>query len=237
MNQRMSRPSTPSSIRRTLPGTKRWGFAGRVGARIAALLGTLVGIVLGVVATPAAAAWVPHLHRAWAPARPVPPDQSLLMDVPEKPGAPSKGKVAVFVFKGDDVYQPVRAEVVRVLRMKGLNVTTTLRPVDSAAQFREMAYALKLAVYVEGELLGEGARQSAHIRLRSGVTGQPIASAKFTGPTHKIVGGVSRGLWNQVGPAIMRSCSSARRPQRREREPLRIEAGSPLDNPIRAQGT
>jgi len=160
-----------------------------------------------------------------------------LLDAPEKPGVRSKGKVAVFVFKGDDVYQPVRAAVVRALRGKGLNVTATLRPVDSAAQYREMSYTLNLSAYVEGELTGEGARQIAHVRVRSGVTGQVISSAKFSGLTHKIVGDVARGLWSQVGGSMMRACSSASRPRRREREPLHIEAGTPLEKaPIASQG-
>ena len=187
----------------------------------------LVGALVAAAAAPAQAAWgVPHLLRPPQIARTAPPDQSWLTDVPEKPGAHSKGKVAVFVFNGDDVYQPVRAAVVRALREKGLTVTASLRPVDSAAQYREMSYALNLAVFIEGEMIGEGARQSALIRLRSGVTGQRIATAKFSGPTHEIVGAVGRTLWSRVGAATMRACSSASRPRRREREPLRIEAGS-----------
>jgi hypothetical protein len=156
----------------------------------------------------------------------MPPDQSWMQDVPETTGTRTRGKVAVFVFKGDDVYEPIRAAVVRSLRRRGLNVTASLRPVDSAAQFREMSYALKLAIFVEGELLGQGRRQSAHIRLRSGLTGQRIATASFTGPTRKIVGDVDRTFWNRLGPAVMRACSSAAKPRRPENEPLRIEAGS-----------
>lgn len=222
----MSRQLTPLCFAsRLLPGAK--------GLCVAAL----VGVILGSAATPAEASWgVPFLWRSRV-AHSTAPDQSWLLDVPEKPGARSKGKVAVFVLKGDDVYQPVRAEVVRMLRRKGLNVTTTLRPVDSAAQYREMSYTLNIAAYVEGEMTGEGVRQIAHVRVRSGVTGQVIASAKFAGLTHKIVGDVGRGLWSQVGGAMMHACSSASRPRRREREPLRIEAGTPLEKaPIASQG-
>jgi len=183
--------------------------------------------LLGAVSTPAQAAWVvPFLQ----PVRATPPDQSWMTDVPEKPGAHPKGKVAVFVFKGDDVYEPVRAAVVRLLRSKGLEVTASLRPVDSAAQFREMSYTLNLGVFVEGEMTGEGARQSAVIHLRSGLTGQRIASAKFSGATREIVGAVGGTLWPRVGGPMLRACSSASRPRRREREPLRIEAGTPMDS-------
>jgi hypothetical protein len=207
------------------------------GAKVLGVL-VLAGVIVGAASGPAEAAW--GMPYPWSPSvvRPTPPDQSWLMDVAEKPGARSKGKVAVFVFSGDDVYQPVRAEVVRVLRRRGLNVTASLRPLDSAAQYREMSYALNMAVYIEGELSGEGARQSARIRIRSGVTGQRIASATFSGPTPKIVGAVGRNLWTRVGGAMMRACSNASRPRRREREPLRIEAGTAMENTSMAsQGT
>ncbi len=156
----------------------------------------------------------------------MPPDQSWLKDVADKAGVRSRGKVAVFVFKGDDAYQPVRAAVVRALRKRRLNVTATLLPVDSEAQYREMSIALKLAVFVEGELKGEGARQTAIIRVRSGVTGRNIASAKFVGPTPKIVGDVGHTLWTRVGATMVRACTSTSRERQQEREPLRIEAGN-----------
>ena len=198
----------------------------------------LVGTILISMAEPAGASWVvPSLP----PVQRVPngpPDQSWLLDVPEKPGRRSKGKVAVFTFEGDDVYQPVRAAVVRALRRKGLTVTTTLRPLDSATQYREMSYALNLAVFVEGELRGEGARQSAVIRLRSGMSGQRMSSVRFSGLTPKIVAEVDRKLWTRLGPAVMRACSNASRPRRREQAPTHIDAGDPLDSvPVAADRT
>jgi hypothetical protein len=211
----MSHHTTPlRAASRLSPGAKALGVA------------LLVGGILGAITKPADAAWGVAYVRPPEVVRAGPPDQSWLMDVPEKPGAHAKGKVAVFIFSGDDVYQPVRAAVVRALREKGLEVTASLQPVDSAAQYREMSYTLNLAVYIEGELRGEGARQSALIRLRSGVTGQRIASAKFSGATQEIVGAVKRTLWPRVGGAMMHACSAASRPRHREREPLRIEAGS-----------
>jgi hypothetical protein len=222
----MSRQWIPSGVAsRLAPGTKWFVVA-------------VVALVGSAGSAPAEAAWGIPYRLPPPVVRTTGPDQTWLMDIPERPGVRSKGKVAVFVFKGDDVYEPVRAAVVRLLRGKGLNVTATLRPVDSAAQYREMSYALNLGVFVEGELIGEGARQSAIIRLRSGVTGQRIASARFAGLTKEIVGAVGRGLWPRVGPAMMRACSSASRPRRREREPLRIEAGTPLDEaPVASRGS
>jgi hypothetical protein len=227
----MSRQWTPARIAtRPSSGAKGFGVAGLAGA---ILVSTLVSAPASVEA-----AWVMPCPRPAQAVRSNAPDQSWLLDIPEKAGAHHRGKVAVFVFKGDDVYEPVRAAVVRTLRARGLNVTASLKPVDSAAQYRELSYTLNLAVYVEGELTGEGARQNALIHLRSGVTGQRIASAKFSGPTSAIVGAVGRGLWPRVGATMMRACSSASRPRRREREPMRIEAGTPLEEaPVASRGS
>jgi len=195
------------------------------------LIGPVTGLILGLVWTA-----VPRSAQAWWPApypqfrvAVQPPDQSWLNDVPERPGS-RQAKVAVFVFQGDDVHQPMRAAVVRTLRRKGLNVTTMLKPVDSPTQFREMSSTLKVAAYVDADVTGEGAAQSAHIRVRSGVTGQHVAVANYAGPTAKIVGAINKTLWNKVGPATMHACSGAAHSHRREREPLRIEAGTPLDD-------
>ena len=202
-------------------------------ARRVSLILTL-GLAAGLFSHPAGAAWgPPYQQRSLA----APPSQDWLKDAPERPGA-AKHKVAVFVIQGDDVYQPVRAAVVRALRRQGLTVTATLQPVDSPAQYREMSSTLKVGAYVEGDVTGEGARQSVHIRVRSGVTGQHVAAASFSGPTPKIAGVITRTLWTRVGRATMRACSSAAHSHRREREPLRIEAGTPLDDAsISARGT
>ena len=104
--------------------------------------GLLLVIALGFGAVPSA-----HAESKRPKPRPV---TKTTHKVPEKPTAipVTKGKVAVFAFKGDDG-DAVRAEVVHILRAKGLDVMTSLRPVDSAAQFREMADTLDLAAYID----------------------------------------------------------------------------------------
>ena len=143
-----------------------------------------------------------------------------------------RGKVAVLVFKGDDYFEPLRAAVVRTLRKQQLNVTAALRPADSPLQYREMSYASKLGVFIDGEVSGQGSRQTVLIRLRSGVTGQYFASAKFSGSTSEIVGRIDGTLWSRVGSAILRACTSAAKPRRRGAEPTYIDAGSSLDSPL-----
>ncbi len=161
-----------------------------------------------------------------------PPDQSWLKDVPERPGAGAKGRIAVFVFKGDDVFEPFRAAVVRTLRKQRLNVTARLRHADSPAQYRAMSSSSNLAVFIDGEVSGKGARQTVLIRLRSGVTGLYFRSVKFKGTTQSIVAAIGVRLWGRLGPAIVRTCAIAAKPRRHESRPMYIEAGSPLDTPI-----
>jgi hypothetical protein len=170
--------------------------------------------------------WAPSAGATWGTwqrvAPPKPPDQSWLQDLPEKPG---RGKAAVFEFRGDDVYQPVRAAVVRILRRHGLNVTVTLRRGDSAVEYREMSQHLNMAAFIDGEMTGEGARQSMKITLYSGVTGHRMTYLTFAGPTDKIVDDINHRFWTRVGPAITRARTAAAHPRRQEREPLRIDAG------------
>ena len=121
-----------------------------------------LAVALETVAAPATAlAWGVSY---WQSPKPVhkAPDQSWLQDVPERRG---RGKVAVFALQGGDAYQPVREAVVKLLRRRGLNVTASLRPVDSASQYRELSQTLNLAVYIDGEVTGEGDHQTAVIRL------------------------------------------------------------------------
>ena len=37
-------------------------------------------------------------------------------------------------------------------------------------------------------------------------------------------------LWTRVGPTVTRACTSVSRPRRRDREPLRIDAGDPVED-------
>jgi hypothetical protein len=158
-----------------------------------------------------------------------PPEQTWLKDLPERAGARARGKVAVFEIRGDDVYQPVREAVVRLLRKRGFNVTVTLRPVESAVEFRDMSQQTNMAVYIAGEMKGEGARQIATLHLYSGLSGHRMASLGFAGPTDKIVEDVERRFWKGVGPAITRACTAVSKPRRQEHEPMRIDASDPVD--------
>jgi len=187
-------------------------------------------VVSLLAASPAHAAW--GVLSPTPQARSAPPDQSWMKDVPEKPGAKSRGKVAVFVFKGDDVFEQSRGAVVRALRKQGLTVFATLRPSDTPSQYRDVSYSSGIALFIDGEVLATGSERAVQLRLRSGVTGQYISGTKFTSAPPTLVGTIERSLWTKVGPATVRACASAAKPRKRGFRPMYIEAGSPLDRPL-----
>ncbi len=143
-------------------------------------------------------------------------------------GPAVEGRIAVFGFTGEGAAR-VQQVVVSTLRMRGLQVTTTLRPVDSAEQFREMAATLRLAAYIEGSVGGAGPRGQATVHLRSGVTGRRIASVHFSGERGALADDVGNGLWPRTGGQLARLCAEANKPRKGGRRVMRIDAGTPLE--------
>ena len=145
----------------------------------------------------------------------------------EEPISVAGAKVAMFAFTGDDA-EPIRRQVQHLLRAKGVKINANLRSVDSAEQYREMATTLNLIAYIDGEVDIDGAEGSATIFVRSGSTGLRIASATFSGDRHLLVASVGKDLWTEIGPALGRAFADAAKPRHLEREPMRINAGTPL---------
>jgi hypothetical protein len=149
---------------------------------------------------------------------------------PKAPALPApQGKFAVFTFAGEGGHR-VQQQVVTSLRAKGLKVITNLRPVDSAEQYREMAVTLNLVAYLDGEYVGEGDQASATVYVRSGVTGLRAVSTTFAGDRRTLPTEVGKGLWDRISPDLSKLCADAAKPRKAERAPLRIEAGTPLEN-------
>ena len=144
----------------------------------------------------------------------------------EGPGI--NGKVAVFGFTGEGAAR-VQQVVVSTLRTRGLQVTTTLRPVDSAEQYREMAATLQLAAYIDGTVGGAGPRGQATVHVRSGVTGRRIASVRFSGDRGALADDVGNGLWPRTGSQLARLCVAAAKPRKGGRRALRIDAGTQIE--------
>jgi hypothetical protein len=147
-------------------------------------------------------------------------------------GGPNvSGKVAVFGFTGDGAAR-VQQVVVSTLRTRGLQVMTSLRPVDSAEQYREMAATLRLAAYIDGTVAGDGSRRQATVHVRSGVTGRRIASIRFSSERGALAADVGSGLWPRTGPQLARLCSEAAKPRKGPRRALRINAGTQLEDAV-----
>jgi hypothetical protein len=141
---------------------------------------------------------------------------------------PHTSKVAVFNFDGDE-FTNVRKHVITVLTNQGLHVDTSLRPVQSAEEFRDMGAMLDIAAYVHGRIKDLPAdKAEATIMVRSGVTGRTIATATIAGHRRGLRFDVEEKLWDHVGKALMRACKEATKPRRPRTEPMRIEAGTPL---------
>ena len=142
-------------------------------------------------------------------------------------GPSVSGKVAVLGFTGDGAAR-VQQVVVSTLRTRGLQVTTSLRPVDSAEQYREMSVALNLVAYIDGEVTIDGNDGSATIYVRNGATGMRTASATVAADRHQLAASLGKELWERLGPALSQACADAAKPRKVGREPMRINAGTPL---------
>lgn len=184
---------------------------------------TLLAAVVVFGAAPAVAA-SKHAAHARTKAKPLP---KCVAAPKEEPISVAGAKIAMFEFSGDDT-DPIRKQVQRLFRAKGVKINANLRPVDSAEQYREMATTLNLVAYVDGEVSIDGAEGSATIFVRSGTTGLRIASATFAGDRHLLAANIGKDLWTEIGPALSRAFTDAAKPRHLEHEPMRINAGTPL---------
>ena len=138
-----------------------------------------------------------------------------------------EGKIALFPvrYEDDNGFSPL---LERVLRAHGLDVKTDVRRVDTAEQFRELSTALGFAAYVDSEFNDGPVRSKLTIVVRSGYTGKKVAVTTFRETKLHLRSEVEDNLWTKIGPAIARACTDASKPRKRDRDPLVIEAGTPL---------
>jgi hypothetical protein len=144
---------------------------------------------------------------------------------------PPQGKVVVFRFEGEDrTAAAVQRQVIATLKAKGMKVTTGLRPVDSPEQYREMSMTLGFVAFVDGDVSVDVDQGSATVFVRSGVSGLRVASATFAGERRGLAVEVGKGLWERVVDPLAQVCAEAAKPRKAERPPMRIEAGTPIEN-------
>ena len=183
---------------------------------------------------PSLSSWTKAKHakvlepsKAPPPPSPAPPAGS--RSKTKSDGPTVSGKVAVFGFTGDGAAR-VQQVVVSTLRTRGLQVTTSLRPVDSAEQYREMAATLRLAAYIDGTVAGSGSEGQATVLVRSGITGRRIASVRFSGERSALAADVGSGLWPLAGSQLARLCAEAAKPRKGGRGAMRINAGTRIED-------
>jgi len=184
--------------------------------RVSLAAGALAGLAVVAIAPPAharhgAKAKASHAHKA-----------------PRSKNTPNQdGKVAVFPVRYEDD-NGFSAQIERLLRAHGLNVATDVRRVDTAEQFRELSTALGFAAYVDGEFNERPNRSQLTIVVRNGYTGKKVAVTTFRETNLHLRAEVEDKLWTKIGPAIARACNDAAKPRKRDRDPLLINAGTPL---------
>ena len=138
-----------------------------------------------------------------------------------------EGRVVVFTFKDDDD-DSISSQIQRLLRSKGLEVVTGVRPVDTAEQFREIATTMNLAAFVDGKVKETGGNAAVTVQVRSGYTGKRVALNTFKETKLHIRAEIEDQLWTKIGGPMARACTDATKPRKRGRGPLVIEAGTPL---------
>lgn len=148
--------------------------------------------------------------------------------------AVAESKIALLEFRGDNTEQ-IRGQVIKVLKTKVREVSTNLRPADTTEQYRDMGAALNLALYVHGQIKDMGKDSAVlTIDLRSGVSGRKLASVKFTGNRRKLYADAEDELWTKIEKPFGRACLEATTAVRHHNAPMRIEAGSPIDDAARS---
>ena len=147
------------------------------------------------------------------------------------PAALARPRVSIQPIEGVGGAQ-VRATVVRVVRRKGLRVTTGIPRAEGTGQYYTWAREAGVKAFVAGELETRGRRQRATFLVWSGNSGSVVGRWTVAGRTGTLPRQVARGFWRHLGRAVARAQPPA---QWREMSPgptLRINAGSRFDGDI-----
>jgi hypothetical protein len=155
---------------------------------------------------------------------------------PSKVTPNQAGKIVIFPFRNDDA-GAISTQVGQLLAARGLDVMSDVKPVDSAEQYRDMATALGLVAYVDGDVRGSQVASRATVRIRSGYSGRKMAEVSFKESRENLPREISDQLWAKLGPSVAHACVDAAKPRKKSRT-LQINAGTPVEtvpNPPRTR--
>jgi hypothetical protein len=148
----------------------------------------------------------------------------------DETGAVASSKIALFEFRGDNTEQ-IRAQVIKALKPRVREIATNLKSPDTTEQYRDMGAALNLALYIHGQIKDTGKDMAVlTIDLRSGVSGRKLTSVKFTGNRRKLYADAEDELWHKIEKPFGRACVEASKAVRHHNAPMRIEAGTPIED-------
>jgi NADPH:quinone reductase-like Zn-dependent oxidoreductase len=151
---------------------------------------------------------------------------------PRTKAVDQEGKVVLLPLRDDDDHS-FTAQIERLLRAHGVDVATDVRGVDTAEQFRELATHLGIAAFVDGTLKEKegNAISKVTVQVRSGYTGRRLTLVTFRETKLHLRAEMEDKLWAKVAPSIARACVDAAKPRKRDRDPMMIQAGIPLNAP------
>ncbi len=101
-----------------------------------------------------------------------------------------------------------------------------------------MSVTLNLVAYIDGEVTIDGNEGSATIFVRNGATGHAHRLGDGRGRASPAgARAIGKELWERIGPALSEPCADAAKPRTGVREPMRINAGTPLTKQEAAEAT
>lgn len=158
------------------------------------------------------------------------PRQAMGAPRPARTAKPTPGRVAVQPIDAPDG-RALRGQIARLLRARKVPVVTTLAAVSGTAQYPGLARDRRIAAFVVTEVEDRPNRRALTFLVWHGSDGSVAARWAVSAPPRRLNQALSKGFWKNLGPALL----AARTPPsgRLGRGPtLRIDAGSPSDEPI-----
>ena len=147
------------------------------------------------------------------------------------PVAQARSQVSVQPMSGPAGPQ-VRATVVRIVRRKGLRVTTGIPQASGTGQYYTWAREVGVKAFVAADLERRGKRERATFLVWSGNSGSIVGRWTVTARTGALNQVVARGFWRHLGRAVRRAQAPVEWRDMAPGPTLRINAAARHDGEI-----